>query len=238
MLKINHLTKLYHGTDKGVKEICMHVAKGEIHAFIGPNGAGKTTLLKCISDIHRMDAGDITVDGVSLLENPLEAKKRMAYIPDNPDLYDYLTGIQFLNFVADVFSIGLEERKEAIRRYADAFELTSSLGNLISTYSHGMKQKLSIIAALLHAPKLLVLDEPFVGLDPKASVTLKNFMREICERGGAILYSTHVLDVAERLADSVTIIKDGCILTAGRMEDTVKPGSTLEDLFMEVAGNA
>lgn len=238
MLRITNVTKLYPGSDKGIKNITMHVQPGEIHAFIGPNGAGKTTLIKAVSGIHPFDAGEIEIGGISIRENPIEAKKKFACIPDNPDIYEYLTGIQFLNFIGDVFEIPSKTRKQRISEYADAFEITDALNSLISTYSHGMKQKLVIISALLHAPKLLILDEPFVGLDPKASVTLRNFMKEICSSGGAILFSTHVLEVAEKLSDRVSIIKDGVIFKQGDMDIVVQEGKTLEDIFMEVAADA
>ena len=211
----------------------LHIKKGDIYAFIGHNGAGKTTTLKCVTGIHDFDEGEIIIDGINIRENPLECKRRFAYIPDNPDLYEYLTGIQYLNFVADIFQVGAKERKERIERYADAFEITESLGDLISTYSHGMKQKLAIISALVHEPKLLILDEPFVGLDPKAAVILKDMMREICANGGAVFFSTHVLDVAEKLCNKVAIIKTGRLIASGNMSDIVKEGQSLEDIFME-----
>lgn len=233
MLKIQNLTKCYKGSDKGVHQLNMHINKGDIYAFIGHNGAGKTTTLKCVTGIHDFDEGEIIIDGINIRENPLECKKRFAYIPDNPDLYEYLTGIQYLNFVADIFQIGSRERKDRIERYADAFEITESLGDLISTYSHGMKQKLAIISALVHEPKLLILDEPFVGLDPKAAVILKDIMREICDKKGAVFFSTHVLDVAEKLCNKVAIIKAGRLIASGNMSDIVKEGQSLEDIFME-----
>ncbi len=235
MLKIEKLTKHYAGSEKGVTDLTIHVASGDLYAFIGHNGAGKTTTLKAVCGIHDFESGEILIDGVSMREDSLACKKSMAYIPDNPDLFEYLTGIQYLNFVADVFGIGSENRREQIQKYADAFELTEVLGNLISTYSHGMKQKLAIISALMHSPKLLVLDEPFVGLDPKAAVTLKGFMRELCESGGAVFFSTHVLEVAEKLCNKVAIIKDGRLVASGKMSDVVKDGDSLESLFMEVA---
>ncbi len=234
MLKINHLTKHYPGSQKGVTNLRLHIAPGDLYAFIGHNGAGKTTTLKAVCGIHGFESGDIFIDGIDLRADPLAAKSRMAYIPDNPELFAYLTGIQYLNFVADVFAIPGDIRRERIGRYADAFELTPALGDLISAYSHGMKQKLAIVSALLHEPRLLVLDEPFVGLDPKAAVTLKGFMRELCRRGGAVFFSTHVLEVAEKLCNKVAIIKDGRLITAGTMAEVVKEGS-LESIFMEVA---
>ena len=237
MLKINHLTKHYKGSSKGVTDVTLHVERGDIYAFTGHNGAGKTTALKCIAGIHGFDEGEIIIDGISLQQNPMYCKKIFAYIPDNPDLYEYLTGIQYLNFVADIFEVSAAEREERIRKYADAFEITASLGDLISSYSHGMKQKLAIISALVHQPKLMILDEPFVGLDPKAAVTLKSIMKEICSDGGAIFFSTHVLDVAEKLCNKVAIIKDGRLIAAGNMDEIVKDGKSLESIFMEVVSH-
>jgi len=233
MLKIKNLTKCYKGSNKGVHQLDLHVNKGDLLAFIGHNGAGKTTTLKCVTGIHNFDEGEIIIDGLNLRENELECKRRFAYIPDNPDLYEYLTGIQYLNFVSDIFQVGAKERRDKIEKYADAFEITESLGDLISTYSHGMKQKLAIISALVHEPKLLILDEPFVGLDPKAAVILKDMMREICANGGAVFFSTHVLDVAEKLCNKVAIIKTGRLIASGNMSDIVKEGQSLEDIFME-----
>ena len=233
MLRIKNLTKHYKGSSKGVTDLSLHIEAGDIYAFIGHNGAGKTTTLKCVAGIHDFEQGDVLIDGVSLLENPIECKRRVAYIPDNPDLYEYLTGIQYLNFIADIFEVTVRDREEKIRRYADLFELTASLGDLISAYSHGMKQKLALISALVHEPKLLILDEPFVGLDPKASVELKTIMKEICSRGGAIFFSTHVLDVAEKLCNKVAIIKDGELVIAGEMDNVVKAGMSLEDIFLQ-----
>ena len=238
MLTINHLTKHYKGSNKGVTDVSLHVEPGDIYAFIGHNGAGKTTTLKCIAGIHGFESGEIFIGGQSILKNVLACKKKFAYIPDNPDLYEYLTGIQYLNFVADIFEVGIPEREQRIGQYADAFEITASLGDLIATYSHGMKQKLAIISALVHHPKLLILDEPFVGLDPKAAVILKNIMRNICADGGAIFFSTHVLDVAEKLCNKVAIIKDGVLIAQGNMEEIVKEGQSLEDIFMEVVNDA
>ena len=190
--------------------------------------------MKCVVGIHGFDAGEIIINGISIKENPLACKQQIAYIPDNPDLYEYLTGIQYLNFIADIFEVPAREREERIAKYADAFEITASLGDLISSYSHGMKQKLAIISALVHEPKLLILDEPFVGLDPKASVILKDIMRDMCKKGGAIFFSTHVLDVAEKLCNKVAIIKDGALIASGKMEEIVKDGMSLESIFMEV----
>lgn len=235
MLRIKNLTKHYKGSSKGVTGLDLEIKAGDIYAFIGHNGAGKTTTLKCVAGIHGFEEGEIFVDGISVKENPMECKMRMAYIPDNPDLYEYLTGIQYLNFIADIFGVPAKEREERIRTYADAFAITASLGDLISSYSHGMKQKLAIISALIHEPKLLILDEPFVGLDPKAAVILKELMHQTCENGGAIFFSTHVLDVAEKLCNKVAIIKDGKLIAAGPMEEIVKDGHSLEDIFLEVA---
>lgn len=234
MLTINHLTKHYKGSTKGITDISLNIEAGDIYGFIGHNGAGKTTTLKCIAGIHGFDSGEILVDGISVKENPLGCKQRIAYIPDNPDLYEYLTGIQYLNFIADVFRVSVADREMRIGKYAAAFEITESLGNLISTYSHGMKQKLAIISALVHDPKLLILDEPFVGLDPKAAVILKETMRDICRKGGAIFFSTHVLDVAEKLCDKVAIVKEGRLIASGAMDEIVKEGQSLESIFMEV----
>lgn len=236
MLKINSLTKHYKGSDKGVNNVTLHIGKGDIYAFIGHNGAGKTTTLKCVTGIHNFDEGEILIDGISLRDNPLECKRRFAYIPDNPDLYEYLTGIQYLNFIADIFQVGANDREDRIKKYAGDFEILESLGDLISTYSHGMKQKLAIISALIHQPKLLILDEPFVGLDPQATVILKGIMKKICEAGGAVFFSTHVLDVAERLCNKVAIIKAGNVLASGNMADIVREGQSLEDIFMEAIG--
>lgn len=238
MLRIENLTKQYKGSNKGVIDLSLHVMPGDIYAFIGHNGAGKTTTLKCVAGIHHFEKGEIYVDGISLKENMIACKKSIAYIPDNPDLYEYLTGIQYLNFIADIFEVSEKVRQERIEKYAEVFEITSSLGDLISAYSHGMKQKLAIISALVHNPKLMILDEPFVGLDPKATVTLKNIMKEKCEEGGAIFFSTHVLDVAEKLCNKVAIIKDGKLLMCGKMNDIVKEGASLESLFIEVAVDA
>lgn len=234
MLKINNLCKKYKGSDKGVQDVNIHVEKGDIYAFIGHNGAGKTTTLKCVTGIHGFDSGEILVDGKDISKEPIACKKSFAYIPDNPDLYEYLTGIQYLNFIADVFEVPAAKRSEIIAKYADEFEITASLGDLISSYSHGMKQKLAIISALVHEPKLLILDEPFVGLDPKAAVVLKGVMHDICDNGGAIFFSTHVLDVAEKLCNKVTIIKGGKIIAGGNMSELTKDGDSLEDIFMEV----
>jgi ABC-2 type transport system ATP-binding protein len=235
MLKIMGLTKFY-GEKRAVDKLTLHIAPGEIYGFIGHNGAGKTTTIKCCCGILRFEEGEVFVDGISVKENPLECKKRLAYIPDNPDMYEFLSGIAYLNFVADVFGVPAKEREERIKKYADLFELTSDLAQPISAYSHGMKQKLALISAFLHEPKLIVMDEPFVGLDPKASHTLKGLMREHCAKGGAIFFSTHVLEVAEKLCDKVAIIKEGKLIVSGTMED-VKGASSLEDVFLELEGD-
>ena len=236
MLNIEHLTKAY-GEKKAVDNLSLHIAPGEIYGFIGHNGAGKTTTLKSVAGILQFDVGEITIGGISIKENPLECKRRFAYIPDNPDLYDYMTGIKYLNFIADIFSVGANERQARIHKYADAFELTADLAQPIAAYSHGMKQKLAIIAAWLHEPKLILMDEPFVGLDPKASHLLKEMMREVCDEGGAIFFSTHVLEVAEKLCDKVAIIKSGMLIRSGTMEE-VKGDASLEDVFLELEGES
>lgn len=233
MLEIRNLTKIYKGGKKAVSNLSILVEAGDIYGFIGPNGAGKTSTIKCIVGIHDFDEGEIYVDGISVKENVMECKRRFAYIPDNPDLYDYLTGIQYLNFIADIFEISKEEREERIKKEAEAFEMIPPLGDLISSYSHGMKQKLAIIGALIHTPKLLILDEPFVGLDPKASLVLKNKMHELCENGSAIFFSTHVLDVAEKLCNKVAIIRNGKLIASKKTEELLK-GASLEEVFMEV----
>lgn len=232
MLKIEHLTKIY-GDKKAVDDLSLHIRPGEIYGFIGHNGAGKTTTLKACCGILGYDSGEITVDGVSMKQDPLSCKSKIAYIPDNPDLYDFMTGIQYLNFVADVFGVTEKERQERIRFLADSFELTADLAENISAYSHGMKQKLAIISALLHCPKLIIMDEPFVGLDPKASHLLKQLMRQMCDNGGAIFFSTHVLEVAEKLCDKIAIIKNGKLIQSGSVEE-VKGNTSLEDVFLEL----
>lgn len=234
MLKIEHLTKIY-GDKKAVDDLSLHIAPGEIYGFIGHNGAGKTTTIKACCGILQADSGKIYIDGVSVQENPLAAKAKIAYIPDNPDLYEFMTGIQFLNFIGDIFSVKPQTRQERIRKYADLFEITDDLAQPISAYSHGMKQKLAVISALLHEPKLLIMDEPFVGLDPKASHILKDLMRELCNNGGAIFFSTHVLEVAEKLCDKVAIIKNGKLIKSGTMEE-VKGDASLENVFLELEG--
>ena len=232
MLRIEHLTKTY-GDKKAVDDLTLHIQPGEIYGFIGHNGAGKTTTLKSVVGILAFDGGEIYVDGTSVKADPLQCKKKIAYIPDNPDLYEYMTGIQYLNFVADIFGISAEVRRQRIHTYAGAFELTDDLAQPISAYSHGMKQKLAVISALVHDPKLVIMDEPFVGLDPKAAHTLKELMREICDRGGAIFFSTHVLEVAEKLCDKVAIIKNGQLIKSGTMEE-VKGDESLESVFLEL----
>ena len=235
MLKIEHLTKHYPGTQKGVTDLSLHLEPGSICAFIGPNGAGKTTTLKCIVGLHDFEAGSITVNGHDLKAEPLECKRSFAYLPDDPELYEYLTGNQYLSFIADVFGVDTEERKSRIGDYAERFELTDDLSQLISGYSHGMKQKLSLISAFLHDPKLLILDEPFVGLDPGAAIIVRGMMKELCEKGGAVLFSTHVLEVAEKLCSHVAILKDGSLVRSGTMESVLGHGETLEEIFLEVA---
>ena len=232
MLKIEHLTKQY-GDKKAVDDLTLEIKPGEIYGFIGHNGAGKTTTIKCAIGILDYDAGEITIDGIRLKDDPIACKKRLAYIPDNPDLYDYMTGIQFLNFVADVFGVPADVRQERIRKYGDAFGLTGDLATNIGSYSHGMKQKLAVISARLHEPKLLIMDEPFVGLDPKAAHTLKELMHELCENGGAIFFSTHVLEVAEKLCDKIAIIRNGKLIKSGTMEE-VKGDESLEEVFLEL----
>ena len=232
MLDIQHLTKTY-GEKKAVDDLTLHIAPGEIYGFIGHNGAGKTTTLKSVVGILQFDQGEITIGGKSIKTDPLACKRLLAYIPDNPDLYDYMTGIKYLNFIADVFGVDAQTRRERIRTYADTFELTGDLAQPIAAYSHGMKQKLAIIAAWLHDPRLIVMDEPFVGLDPKAAHTLKGMMRQVCDNGGAIFFSTHVLEVAEKLCDKVAIIKGGRLIRSGTMEE-VKGDDSLEEVFLEL----
>ena len=232
MLKIDHLTKTY-GEKKAVDDLSLHIRAGEIYGFIGHNGAGKTTTLKAVAGILQFDAGEIIVNGKSIRTQPLDCKRDMAYIPDNPDLYEYMTGIKYLNFIADIFGVDAQTRQERIRKYADLFELTADLAQPIAAYSHGMKQKLVIISFWLHDPKLIIMDEPFVGLDPKAAHTLKGMMLELCDAGGAIFFSTHVLEVAEKLCDKVAIIKGGRLIRAGTMEE-VKGDDSLEEVFLEL----
>ena len=232
MLIIEHLTKTY-GEKKAVDDLSLHIRPGEIYGFIGHNGAGKTTTLKSVAGILQFDSGTITIAGNSVTADPIRCKRDIAYIPDNPDLYDFMSGIKYLNFVADISGIPTDVRADRIRKYADVFELIEDLAQPINAYSHGMKQKLAVIAAWLHAPKLIVMDEPFVGLDPKASHLLKEMMREHCDAGGAIFFSTHVLEVAEKLCDKVAIIKEGRLIKAGTMEE-VKGDESLEEVFLEL----
>ena len=236
MLEVINFSKAYKSGKKAVDNISIKVNAGEIFAFIGHNGAGKTTTIKSIVGILEFEEGDILIDGVSIKKDPLQCKRKIAYIPDNPDIYESLTGIQYLNFIADIFNVSKNDRENLIKFYADKFEITNFLGDLISSYSHGMKQKLVIISALIHKPRLLVLDEPFVGLDPKAAHLLKEEMKNLCSEGIAIFFSTHVLEVAEKLCDKVAIIKNGAIVTQGKMEE-VKGDSSLEDIFMELIDN-
>ena len=237
MLKIEHLTKTYPGGKVGVADLSLEVKPGEIYGFIGHNGAGKTTTIKAVVGLHKYDQGTITIDGISVSADPLKAKSVTAYIPDNPELYDNLTGLQFLNFVADVFRVPKKERKERIERYAAELEILDALNNQVSSYSHGMKQKLAIIAAFIHEPKLLVMDEPFVGLDPKAAFSVKKMMREFCDKGNAIFFSTHVLEVAEKLCDKIAIIKGGRLIASGTMEE-VKGDASLEEVFLDITEEA
>ena len=232
MLKIEQLTKIY-GEKRAVDDLSLHIRPGEIYGFIGHNGAGKTTTIKACCGILNCEEGNIQIDGISVKENPLECKKKLAYIPDNPDLYDFMTGIRYLNFIADIFGVNANDRQERIHKYADMFELTQDLAQPISAYSHGMKQKLAIISALIHEPKLIIMDEPFVGLDPKASHLLKETMHELCATGTAIFFSTHVLEVAEKLCDKVAIIKEGRLICSGTMEE-VKGDASLEEVFLEM----
>ena len=235
MLKIDHLTKTY-GAKKAVDDMSLHILPGEIYGFIGHNGAGKTTTLKCVAGILHFDTGEITIDGSSIRKDPVKCKSALAYIPDNPDLYDFMSGIQYLNFVADIFGVPVSERQERIRRYADTLALTDDLAQPISNYSHGMKQKRALISAWIHNPKLIIMDEPFVGLDPKASFLLKEMMRAHCDGGGAIFFSTHVLEVAEKLCDKVAIIRQGKLIRSGTMEE-VKGDESLEEVFLELEAN-
>ena len=234
MLKIDHLTKTY-GEKTAVDDLSLHIQPGELYGFIGHNGAGKTTTLKSVVGILQFDSGEITIDGVSVKADPITCKKNIAYIPDNPDLYDFMTGMQYLNFVCDIFGVAADVRQERIQALAEGFELIADLAQPISSYSHGMKQKLAIISAWVHEPKLVVMDEPFVGLDPKAAHLMKGMMREICDKGGAIFFSTHVLEVAERLCDKVAIIKGGRLVRSGTMEE-VKGDTSLESVFLELEG--
>lgn len=232
MLKIMNLTKTY-GDKRAVDNLSLHIKAGEMYAFIGHNGAGKTTTIKSCTGLLNFDGGEIYIDGVSIKDDPIECKRKLAYIPDNPDLYEFMSGIKYLNFIADIYGISTEERNEKINKYSEMFGLKDDLAQSISAYSHGMKQKLAIISALIHSPKLLIMDEPFVGLDPKASFLLKEEMKRICENGGAIFFSTHVLDVAEKICDNIAIIKDGRLVVSGSMQE-VKGDSSLENVFLEL----
>lgn len=235
MLKINNLTKIY-GDKKAVDDLTLHIQKGEIYGFIGHNGAGKTTTIKSCCGILEFDEGEIFIDGTSIKENPMLCKEKIAYIPDNPDLYEFLSGIKYINLIADIFGVSEYDRADRTRKFADLFGLTSDLAQPISSYSHGMKQKLALIAAFIHAPKLIIMDEPFVGLDPKAAFLLKEEMRKHCDNGGAIFFSTHVLEVAEKLCDKVAIIKEGKLIASGTMED-VKGNTSLESVFLNLEGS-
>ena len=234
MLKIEHLTKIY-GDKRAVDDLSLEIKAGEIYGFIGHNGAGKTTTIKAVCGILGFEQGEIFIDGKSVKKDPIACKKIIAYIPDNPDLYDYMTGMQFLNFAADIFEVDKDTRHQKIAEYAEKFELTNDLSQPLSAYSHGMKQKLAIISALIHSPKLIIMDEPFVGLDPKASHIVKQIMREMCNKGCAIFFSTHVLEVAEKLCDKVAIIKQGRLVKSGTMEE-VRGDSSLESVFLELEG--
>lgn len=233
MLKIKDFTKIYKGGKRAVDHLNLEVEAGDIYGFIGHNGAGKTTTIRAVVGVMDFDEGEIEINGISVKKDPVACKAITAYIPDNPDLYEHLTGIQYLNFIGDIFEVGKKEREERIKKYADMMEITPDLGDLISSYSHGMKQKVAVISALIHDPKLLVLDEPFVGLDPKAAHTLKMIMADICQRGGAIFFSTHVLDVAEKLCNKIAIIKEGKLVASGNTQE-VKGNQSLEDVFLEL----
>lgn len=232
MLKIDNLTKRY-GDKLAVDNLSLHIAPGEIYGFIGHNGAGKTTTIKSCVGLLDFDEGEITIDGLSVKKNPMECKAKIAYIPDNPDLYEFMSGIKYLNFIADIYKVSADEREEKIKKYADMFEITEDLANPISSYSHGMKQKLAIISALIHSPKLIIMDEPFVGLDPKAAFQVKELMHSLCKEGTAFFFSTHVLEVAEKLCDHIAIIKNGKLITSGTVEE-VKGDNSLEEVFLEL----
>ena len=236
MLQISHLSKSF-GDKKAVDDLSLHIAPGEIYGFIGHNGAGKTTTLKSIVGIQQFDAGKLTIGGHPIQEDPLGCKQMLAYIPDNPDIYEYMTGIKYLNFIGDIFRIPAADRKARIQKYGDLFELTGDLAQPVASYSHCMRQKLAIISAWIHQPKLVLMDEPFVGLDPKASHLLKGMMRELCDQGGAIFFSTHVLEVAEKLCDKIAIIKGGKLIRSGTLEE-VKGDDSLEEVFLELEGEA
>ncbi|MCI5815587.1 ABC transporter ATP-binding protein [Ruminococcus sp.] len=236
MLQISHLTKSF-GEKKAVDDLSLHIAPGEIYGFIGHNGAGKTTTLKSIVGIQQFDTGKITIGGHSIQEDPIACKQMIAYIPDNPDIYEYMTGIKYLNFIGDIFGISAADQQARIRKYADLFELTGDLAQPVASYSHGMRQKLAIISAWIHEPRLILMDEPFVGLDPKASHLLKGMMRELCDQGGAIFFSTHVLEVAEKLCDKIAIIQGGKLIRSGTLEE-VKGDDSLEEVFLELEGES
>lgn len=236
VLEIKNYSKIYSDNKKAVDNLSLTVKAGEIHAFIGHNGAGKTTTIRAVVGIMDFNEGEIFIDGHSVKNEPVKCKSITAYLPDNPDLYDYVTGIQYLNYMCDMFLVPAKERTVKIQKYADIFKITASLGDLVSSYSHGMKQKLALMGAFVHNPKLLILDEPFVGLDPEASFHLKKIMRELCETGTAIFFSTHVLEVAEKLCDKVSIINGGKLIESGTMEE-IKGSHSLEDVFMEVVEN-
>ncbi len=233
MLKITNFTKIYQNQKKAVDNLSIHVESGDIYGFIGHNGAGKTTAIRSIVGVMDFNEGEILIDGISIKKDPIKCKSIMAYIPDNPDLYEYLTGLQYLNFISNIFSIDKSKRIDLIKKYADAFEITDDLGKLISSYSHGMKQKLALTSAFIHQPKLLILDEPFVGLDPKAAHTLKTLIHDLCQHGSSVFFSTHVLDVAEKLCNKIAIIKKGKLVASGKTED-IKGNQSLEDVFMEL----
>ena len=234
MLTVKNLVKIYDNNKKAVDSVSFEIKDGEIFGFIGPNGAGKTTTIKAIMGLITFENGLIDFDGINIVSNPIEFKKKVVYIPDNPDLYDSLTGIQFLNFIADIYDVSNEQRNNDIKKYSDLFNLTTNLGDLISSYSHGMKQKLALISAFIRHPKLLILDEPFVGLDPEAALIVKNLMKDLCEEGGSVFFSTHVLEVAEKLCDNVAIISKGQLMAWGKMEDVIGDQS-LEEVFFEIA---
>lgn len=233
MLSIKNFTKIYKNGKKAVDNLSLEIKPGDIYGFIGQNGAGKTTTIKSAVGVLDFDNGEILIDGKSIKKDPLEAKSVLAYIPDNPNIYEYLTGIQYLNYISDIFNVSTEDRNQRIKKYSSIFEMDKALGSLISSYSHGMKQKLVVISALIHSPKLLILDEPFVGLDPKATFTLKNIMHEMCQHGGAVFFSTHVLDVAQNLCNKIAIIKDGKLIASGNTAE-VCGDQSLEHVFLEV----
>ncbi len=236
MIKIENLSKTYKNGKKALDNLSLEVNNGDVYGFIGPNGAGKTTTIKCITGILDFSEGNIFIHGKSIKKQALECKKKIAYIPDNPDLYENMTGIQYLNFVSDIFGIGEENREIRIKQYSDVYEMTKNLGDLISSYSHGMKQKLAIISALIHEPKILILDEPFTGLDPKATHILRGHMKELCEKGSAIFLSTHVLEVAEKICNKIAIISDGKLIKSGNTKD-ITGDESLENLFLELVDN-